>query len=88
MNKGIDYCGYVKSYDPKTKLAEIEQRNYFKVGDTLEVFGPHVDNYKFKVEKIYDKDMVEIEKANHPLMKIYLEIDSDVKEHFMIRNLK
>lgn len=46
-----EYVGYVLSYDEETKTAVIEQRNYFKLGDTLEFFGPNLPNTLYVVEK-------------------------------------
>ena len=36
-----DFLGIVLEYDEKKNLAKIEQRNYFKVGDLVEFFGPN-----------------------------------------------
>ena len=36
-----DFIGTVLDYDDETKLAKVEQRNYFKKGDKIEVFGPN-----------------------------------------------
>ena len=57
----------IVDYDKETKLAKIEQRNYFKLGDQIEVFSPHHDNLCFTVKKLYNEDMEEIDVANHPM---------------------
>ena len=37
-----DFLGVVLDYDSNTKLATIEQRNYFKLGDEVEIFGDKI----------------------------------------------
>lgn len=77
----------VLGYDPQTKLAEIEQRNYFKIGDQIEIFSPNHPNIYFTVHKIYNEDKESVEVANHPMEKLYIEIDSPVLENDMGRKV-
>ena len=46
----------VLDYDKDSKRAKIEQRNYFKVGDKIEIFSPSHSNIYFTVDKIYNED--------------------------------
>lgn len=80
-----DYCGYVLEYDGE--FAKIEQRNFFKIGDEVEFFGPSGEIFKQTIEKIYDMDGVEIEKANHPLMNIKIKTAEKVESHFLMRRI-
>ena len=80
-----DFIGLVLDYDAKTKLATIEQRNYFKVGDELELFGPNKEPIPIKVHKIFDENMEEIEVARHPQMLVKLEVDGDVCQNDIVR---
>ncbi len=84
----FEYCGYVKGYDKVKNIVSIQQRNYFKIGDTLEFFGPNNKQFLYEVKKIYDKDMNLIQKANHPLMQIYLEVDQELAPHWLVRRIK
>lgn len=86
--KAYDYCGYVLDYNSETKLALIEQRNYFEVNDEIEFFGPGNKINTLIVSQMYDETMNTISKANHPLMKLYVKIDFDVEQHWMIRKAK
>ena len=36
-------------------IALIEVKNIFAKGDELEVFGPHLDNKRFKAEVMFDE---------------------------------
>lgn len=81
------FVGYVLDYNNITKVAKIEQRNYFEVGDELEFFGPKLQNMKFVVTKILNEDKEEINKANHAQQIIYLNVPFRLRKHDMIRKL-
>lgn len=70
-----DFLGIVLDYDKETKIATIEQRNYFKIDDEIEVFGPNTEVFKFKVKEIFDEDNKPIDIARHPkqILKIYID---------------
>ena len=78
----------IVDYDKETKLAKIEQRNYFKLGDQIEVFSPHHDNLCFTVKKLYNEDMEEIDVANHPMEILYVEIPYQVLSNDMGRKVR
>lgn len=77
----------VLDYQPQTKLAKIEQRNYFKIGDKIEVFSPHHENIVMRVNKLYNEDMEPIEIANHPMEILYLEMQYPVEKNDMGRKI-
>ena len=78
----------VLDYNEETKLACIEQRNYFKIGDKVEIFSPHHDNVYFVVEKIYNENMEEVEVANHPMEIMYVPIDYKVEVNDLGRKVQ
>lgn len=78
----------IVDYDKETKLAKIEQRNYFKLGNQIEVFSPHHDNLCFTVKKLYNEDMEEIDVANHPMEILYVEIPYQVLSNDMGRKVR
>ena len=78
-----DFLGFV--LDSKDGLVKIEERNTFKVGDTVEFFGPSFDTFSYTIEKIYDKDMNEIEKAVHPKEELFIKVDRDIPALSMMR---
>lgn len=80
-----DFLAVVLDYDEKTNLATITQRNYFKKNDIVEVFGPNITTFSFKVDQIYDKDNNLIEVANHPEEVLKLKIDKKVSKDDIIR---
>lgn len=78
-----DFLGLVLDY--QDGFATIEERNFFKVGDTVQFFGPNIETFDYKVEKIFDEEGNEIELANHPQMIIKLKIDSFLPKFAMMR---
>lgn len=78
----------VLDYDKETKLAKIEQRNHFKVGETVEFFSPKQDNFTMKIEKIFNENMEEIEVANHPMEILYLQMTQEVLPNDMARKVR
>ena len=77
------------SYDEKNKTAVIEQRNYFKLGDTLEFFGPDLPNTLYIVDKMVDADTnEELDVARHPLQKFKMQLPFTVHPHDMVRLIK
>ncbi len=85
QSKKYDYCGYVLDYDAQKNEAYVEQRNFFKVGDLIEFTAPDQKPFLQEVKYIIDEDGNEIQKANHPLMKVKIKVDRPVEKHFIIR---
>ena len=80
-----DFLGLVLDYDENTKMATITQRNYFKVGDAVEIFGPNIETFSFVIEKMYDDDNNSIQIANHPEQIIKIKFDKKVYKDNIIR---
>ncbi len=82
-----DYLGLIKSYDVQKHLLIISERNYFKVGDEVEIFTPEGNTHSFVIEKMYDENDEEIEVARHPeeIIKIAVDIPFAVSEYSMMR---
>lgn len=82
-----EFCARVISYDKINKLAVIEQRNYFKVGDKIEFFSPFHDNIVISVTKIINENNEEVEVANHPMEILQIPIDIELKKDDMGRKV-
>lgn len=78
-----DFLGIVKKCQNNKVL--IEERNLFKVGDIVEFFGPGMEVFSYKIEKIFDEENQEIDVARHPGMLVYLPVLKDVPENAMMR---
>ena len=84
-----EYVGYVLDYNADTKEALIEQRNYIKLGDTLEFFGPNLYNTTLVVDKMVDAVTLEdMDVARHPLQKFIIKVPFVVHKHDMVRLVK
>jgi putative protease len=70
--RNYDFVGIVKGYDNENGLVLVEQRNRFKVGDTLEVMPPAGPVTKFTVTQMLDGEGNSISIAPHPQMEIKL----------------
>lgn len=80
-----DFLGIVKSYNNKTKQAVIEQRNFFKLGDEIEVFGPKTEVFSFKVNSIKNDKGIELEAAKHPQETLIIEVPKRIYKYDIIR---
>lgn len=85
-----DYLGQVISYDKNQKLVKIFERNYFELGDTLELFTPSGEVITFELEKLFDEELNEIDVARHPdnIYYLYLDTGIEIPEYSMIRLIK
>lgn len=80
-----DFLGIVIDYDKKNKIATIEQRNYFKMGDVVEFFGPNHNIITYVVGKIYDEENNTIDIVNHPRQIVKIEIDEQLEKYDLMR---
>lgn len=85
-----DYLGLVTSYDKENKLLKIYERNYFEVGDRVELFTPNGEHLEFEVTKLYDDNMESIDVARHPdnIYYLYLDTDINIVEYSMLKIVK
>ena len=80
-----DFLGLVLDYDDNNKIVKLEQRNYFKVGDEVEFFGPNMETFSYKIHRIENELHEEIEVANHPNMVVYLKVLYPLKKFDIMR---
>ena len=80
-----DFLGIILDYNEETGIATIEQRNYFKIGDEIEIFGPNSNIIDITIDKIWDEDDNLIDIVRHPRQIVKLKIDEKVNKYNMIR---
>lgn len=80
-----DFLGVVLDYDKEKHLIKIEQRNFFKVGDCIEIFGPEIETKKLTIQEIFDENMNKIEIVRHPKQIVYLPLEEEVFKNNLIR---
>lgn len=83
--RGYDFVGIVLDYDEDTKIATIEQRNRVFVGEEIEIFGPGVKHFDYKIEKMLDDKDREINVANKAKQIFKIKIDQPIKKGFILR---
>lgn len=79
-----EFIGTVLDYDRETKIATIEQRNKFSVGEQIEIMQPK-GYFKYTIENIEDENGNKIESAPHPKQIVKMKIDSTVNKFDMLR---
>ena len=67
------------------KDALLEQRNYFKLGDEVEFFGPNLETFTYKVEEIIDEDGNNIDIVRHPKQVVKMRVDTKLNPNDMMR---
>ena len=80
-----DFLGIVKDYDETTSMVTITERNYFQTGDEVEIFGPNIKPFSFKMPDIYNEDGEKVNIGRHPEEILKFKIDKKVYPNDMIR---
>ncbi len=84
-----EYVAQVISYNIEKSLCLVEQRNYFSIGDIVEVITPFYTTLPFEITYMIKEDDGElITDANHPLEHIIINMPYEVKTSYMIRKVK
>ena len=82
-----DFIGIVRSYDGETGSALIEQRNHFRVGDEIEIFGPGSASFFTQpVEVLFDAESGKpVEVAPHAQQMLRMKVRFPVGASYMLR---
>jgi len=80
-----DFLGIVMDYDSTSKIMTLEERNYFKVGDEVEIFGPNTPYFSFCITKMWDEDGAELDIARHPKQILRIKVDHPVQKYDMMK---
>ena len=80
-----DFLGVVLGYDKETKEIILEERNYFSVGDKINIFGPGNRSIFLDVKYIKNEAGEFVENANHPREVLRIPCDTEVNVNDLIR---
>ncbi len=80
-----DFLGIVLKYDGRSKIATIEQRNYFSLGDVVEFFGPQLANTKMQISMMMNENKEPLEIARHPLQIVKIKVPFKLSPFDMMR---
>lgn len=83
-----DFIAKILSYSKEKKFIKVEERNKFSVGDEVEIFGSNGDFINYTINKIFDKNLMEVEEANIPKEIFYLPLDIELQEGFIRRKVE
>ena len=82
---GSDFCGIVKSYDPETNWAIIEQRGKFGIGDELEFLTAKGPGFRQVINQIFDLNNNPLPNAPHPRQLLRIRAVRPVQELDILR---
>lgn len=80
-----EFIGLVRSYDAERKLAWIEQRNHFKVGQTVEFLQPKGRLVRCAVSRILDEDGQDLDAARHAQQVVAVPVNESLEAYSMMR---
>ena len=80
-----DFLGLVLGYDKENKMVILESRNYFKVGDEVQFFGPNMETFNWTINKIYNENLEEIDVSRHPKAIVKIPLNKAVEKDDMMR---
>ena len=80
-----DFLGIVLDYDEENKIVTITERNFFKKGVVVEIFGPKTKTFTFTVPDIYNEDGELVDAARHPEEIIRFKLDILVRKDDIMR---
>ncbi|MFX3618997.1 MAG: U32 family peptidase [Sporolactobacillus sp.] len=79
------FAAQVLSYDQETRIATLEQRNNFGVGEAIEFYGPGFVHFKQVVRDLWDEEGQPIDRAPNPMMTVTMTVDQPVEPHYLMR---
>lgn len=80
-----DFIGIVLDYDSVSKMATIEQRNHFALGQEIEFFGPHYQHFSQIITMIIDENGAEIETVPHAQQIVKITVEHPVEPFDLVR---
>ncbi len=84
-NRNYTFTGVVTGYDYARGLLEVEQRNRFRCGDSMEILTPGMKIIRIDVDSILDGDGRLLEAAPHPRQVVYIPFPEPVPEYSLLR---
>jgi putative protease len=82
-----DFCGMVKRYHYDEGMVEIEQRNNFGPGDPLQFMLADGRNIDLPLLELFDEQGNSLDRARHPLQKVFLPFAQPVPENSILRRV-
>lgn len=83
--RNYDFIAVVLDYDKENKVAKLEERNKFVLGDEVEIFSNSPDFIEFKIDNMKDEHKNDIEVANKAKQIVYIKIDHPLEKGDIVR---
>lgn len=83
--KTYDFVGIVKNYDEVTKIATIEQRNRFCIGDSVEFFRANGEDFCQEISDMHDINGNVVEVARHAQQILQIKTERAVAPFDILR---
>lgn len=83
-----EYVGLVKNYNKEKGLALIEVKNKINLNETLEAFGPNVDNVQFENTLMINQKDELLDMCNLPQELIWIKSPIELHENDMVRVIR
>ncbi len=80
-----DYLALIIDYNQATSEITMIERNYFSIGDEVEIFTPNGDVYSLVVDKLRNHDYQEIDVARHPDEVLFMYFKGKIVPYSMMR---
>ncbi len=80
-----DFVGEVIAYEEQAKMATIRQRNYFKLGDRLEFYGPGMKHFRQDLTALWNEEGETVEEANQAMAIYQIKVDQELERGDFIR---
>ena len=80
-----DFLAMITDYDEESGKVTMVERNYFSVGDEIDIFTPTGDVYTWVVDALYDHNEQPIDVARHPDEVLYIYFKGNIVPYSMIR---
>ena len=77
-----DFLGIVKEVG---ELVKIEQRNNFKIGSLIEIFGPNTNPQRFTLDYMLNEEGEMVDTARHPKEELYIKVPFKVNVNDILR---
>lgn len=83
--RNYDFAGTIIAYDEETKMATVEQRSKFSLGDHIEIMPQDEPSYKIDLKQMWDDEGNEIEAAPHPKQIVTIKVEKPITVPALLR---
>jgi putative protease len=82
-----DFLAIADSYDARSGICSVVQRNKFDAGDSIEILRANGKNHIQRIKVLYDKDGNKIDSAPHPKQIIRFKVEVPVEKFDIVRKV-